>query len=402
MKLDCHFFRTILLPILAGLMLLMLSPCALAQSPATQPAPSLSEIQRLNERLDEQTRRIDRLYRAVGPMLEQLEQQAAELEKQQQDDARLAIPRVAEVTARELSIYGCMNPAAAEFAVITTTGAVHIYDAQGNRKNQISAEGQLISAIAFSPDGKTLLAGTQEGSLMTFNLATGGRTVVAPILGSHVHRVCWVGPGKIAWGTSIDYWKDGSPINLTTPAGAVLDRSTGLKLFSFMSEVFAHYDTLAGSRDGRYLAVSEIPTHPRAAFVLDAANGQILQTCYDSDHGSGPLSVALSPDGKTLAVGYAPYDIILWDIATGKPLHLLEGHRNWVVSLGFSADSKRLVSGGGDSTMRVWDVPGGKEIGRVRFPGPSTYTHAVGLSPDGLTAFALVEGHRLVISRVPR
>ena len=86
--------------------------------------------------------------------------------------------------------------------------------------------------------------------------------------------------------------------------------------------------------------------------------------------------------------------------APGEQLKLLKGHSNWVVSLAFSADSRRLISGAGDSTVRVWDVPRGKEIGRLRFGDSSTYTHAVGLSPKGDVAFALVEGGHLVVARV--
>ncbi|MCF7734291.1 MAG: hypothetical protein K9N23_21590 [Akkermansiaceae bacterium] len=63
--------------------------------------------------------------------------------------------------------------------------------------------------------------------------------------------------------------------------------------------------------------------------------------------------------------------------------------------------SRRLISGAGDSTVRVWDVAGGKESGRLRFGDSSSYTHAVGLSPNGDVAFALVEPGHLVVARVP-
>jgi WD40 repeat protein len=146
--------------------------------------------------------------------------------------------------------------------------------------------------------------------------------------------------------------------------------------------------------------VQEIPGQPRGAFLLNGATGEVLLTCFDKENGHSPLSLALSPDSRTLAVGYAPYDIILWNARTGARQKLLKGHSNWVVSLAFSADSKRLISGAGDSTARIWDLETGKETGRLRFPGESNYVDGVGLSPRGDIAFAVARG-LLVVARVP-
>jgi WD40 repeat protein len=60
----------------------------------------------------------------------------------------------------------------------------------------------------------------------------------------------------------------------------------------------------------------------------------------------------------------------LWDRATGKELHRLEGHTDPVLFLGISADGKRAVSGGGggskepDFAVRVWDLENRKELRR--------------------------------------
>ncbi len=55
----------------------------------------------------------------------------------------------------------------------------------------------------------------------------------------------------------------------------------------------------------------------------------------------------------------------LWDRATGKELHRLEGHTDSVLCLGISADGKRAVAGGGGgSPVRVWDLENRKELCR--------------------------------------
>src|SRR5947207_11096720 len=103
---------------------------------------------------------------------------------------------------------------------------------------------------------------------------------------------------------------------------------------------------------------------------------------------TGPvLSVAFSPDGKTLASGTGEHNVSgavnLWVVATGKEKATLQGHTKTVYSVAFSPDGKTLVSVSGDGTMKLWDVPLGKELVTVQ-----VHTFAVlsvAFSPDGKT-----------------
>jgi len=382
--------RRCLLP--AFLALLAGAGCAAAAQEAV-PQDTSSTLKRLQEQLDEQTKRIDRLYRALGPQLAELEEHAAEFEKQQAEDKALALELIREVADEDLGSIGCMNPVAAEFGVLTTDGGVRIFDAAGKPVKELRQPGQEIPCLGYSPNGKELLTGTSSGSLLVWDLAKRTCTTLSTNVGPKVDRVTWLGNDRVVWGGYQKYWTEGGkPVDHDKPAGGVLDRTSGQIAWTFRGFVRDDFYTLAGGMNGRRLAVMEIPGQPRGAFLLDGMTGNVLHTCYDKEHGSGPLSVRLSPDGGTLAVGYAPYDIILWDAKTGARQKLLKGHSNWVVSLAFSADGKRLISGAGDSTARVWDVESGKEIGRIRFPGESTYVKGVGLSPNGAVAFASARG----------
>jgi WD40 repeat protein/serine/threonine protein kinase len=90
--------------------------------------------------------------------------------------------------------------------------------------------------------------------------------------------------------------------------------------------------------------------------VMDLRNGKELWSAVASKEYI--LSLAFSPDGKTLAsgAGFADPAIRLWDAATGKSLGQLEGHGSWVSSLVFWPDGKKLASSSADQTIRIWDV----------------------------------------------
>lgn len=388
-------------PLLAASVLLAACTGFTIVAVESPPQDSSSALLRLQEQLDQQTKRIDRLYRAIGSHLEELEERAAEVEKQQQEDKALGLERICEVKDESLTAIGCVNPAAAEFAVITTAGGVRIFDGGGKPVKDLQPRGQEITCIAYAPNGSELLTGTESGALLVWDVAKGTCVTVCINVGQKVARVTWLGSDRVVWGASITYWGEGGkPLDHDKPAGAVLDRGSGQRRWTFRGFVRNDFYSLAGSQDGNHLVVQEIPGQPRGAFLLDGATGDVLHTCYDKEHGSGPLSVGISPDGNLLAVGYAPYDIILWNALTGVRQKLLKGHSNWVVSLAFSADGKRLISGAGDSRARVWDTESGKEIGRIRFHGESSYVDGVGLSPKDDIAFAVARG-MLVVARVP-
>ena len=71
-------------------------------------------------------------------------------------------------------------------------------------------------------------------------------------------------------------------------------------------------------------------------------------------------ALAFSPDGKTLATTLGDNTVVLWNIATRKPGHVLR-HERRPHALAFSPDGKTLATGAGDNFARLWTVATGKE-----------------------------------------
>ncbi len=140
---------------------------------------------------------------------------------------------------------------------------------------------------------------------------------------------------------------------------------------------------------------------------------------WESTELMAPRVLALSPDGTILATGGMNGGLYLWDVAKGKPKHILEeapalpnpATGNFNVQAMLPHDYAMTFSGSGtklavfDSRivppprpgvvynqppelhLRIWDVPSGKVAREIKTPTwqqvPSTYSCGLTLSPDG-------------------
>jgi WD40 repeat protein len=115
--------------------------------------------------------------------------------------------------------------------------------------------------------------------------------------------------------------------------------------------------------------------------VWDAASGRELRTL--SGHTGGVVSVAFSPDGKTIVSGSRDDTVKLWDTASGRELRTLSGHTGSVDSVAFSPDGKTVVSGSVDDTVKLWDAASGGELRTLS--GHTAGVDSTVFSPDGKT-----------------
>jgi len=144
---------------------------------------------------------------------------------------------------------------------------------------------------------------------------------------------------------------------------------------------------LAFSADGRTLAVAVgVPGRSGAVTLLDFETGAATTLEETKDE---VLAVALSPDGRFLAAGGTDAVVRVWDLADKQPATDLKAHSDWISGLAFSPDGKLLATGSADKTVRVWDTASWKQ--RVQLPQTLTdVVNGVAFSPEGdLLAFAV-------------
>ena len=100
-------------------------------------------------------------------------------------------------------------------------------------------------------------------------------------------------------------------------------------------------------------------------------------------HSNSVNSVALSPDGRTLASGSRDNTIKLWDVQTQREIATLTGHSTFLWSVAFSPDGRTIASGSYNKTIKLWDVQTRREISTLR--GHSASVSSVAFSPYGRT-----------------
>ena len=256
-----------------------------------------------------------------------------------------------------------------------------------------------LSAVAFSPNGDCVAAGSDGGAVCLWNW----QAKTAPrVFTGHKDRV---------W--SVAFSPDGQLLASAGNDGQVIlwETATGQqarRLDNHGSPVHA----VAFSADGLTLASGSRDDYARLWRVatgkeLGRFGGPLPQELARPQVEAprkGIAALAFSPDGHYLAAGGSAQAIHLWDVAAGREERRFEGHSGVVVALGFSADGRTLASsattafftrngmapsasGVLDTTVRLWEVASGQE--RCRFHGQQHSGNPMAFAPGGRLVTAL-------------
>jgi WD40 repeat protein len=155
-----------------------------------------------------------------------------------------------------------------------------------------------VNSAVFSPDGKTILTASLDGTVLIWDAATG----------KELHKL----------------------------------ESMELRFAMF-------------SPDGKTVVTASWSSNAR---IWNAVTGKELRK-LDDEH--TPLNFShdgkfFSPDSKFVITADFDKTATIWDTATGKESQKLEGHTKRIFSAEFSPDNKTAATASEDNTIRIWKL----------------------------------------------
>jgi len=266
------------------------------------------------------------------------------------------------------------HPEGKSAAVAAQAIALSIWDAgKGKVLRTFGAASDNYLCVAWSPDGKTLAAGTGKNTLLYDEAGKVVRTLSDP--GA---AVVWSGDGKqlfILSGGNVKVWDPAGPLLKTVPtpgASFVSVTPDNSQCVAGDGTAFSVHDIATGKLLRRFDIAGTMPPYwwPGKPLITgigtaklalwDQATGKLLRSL--EGHTSSILSATYSPDGKTIATTSYDKTVKLWDSATGKPVQTFSGHSAYVLAAVFSANGKLVASAGGDKLILVWEAKSGKVL----------------------------------------
>jgi WD40 repeat protein len=245
--------------------------------------------------------------------------------------------------------------------------------AAGRRLPLPSGLPERITCATFSPDNTMLALGDFDGRVQLRGAANGElRRQIRVMEEGEVPDLHWSPDGRTLAVSDAD-----GRLGLWDWRAGRLRRRLGRPRRDDLPAV-------AFSADGRFLAAV---WRDGGIHLYEVVSGQEVRQIRGAP---SSYALAFAPDGRTLASGSRPnlddntnvrpltFDnpeaaVRLWDVFSGKQVHLLAGHQLWVHTVAFSPDGATLVSCSYDDTVLSWDVaavtsrrPAGPELPAAR------------------------------------
>lgn len=234
---------------------------------------------------------------------------------------------------------------------------IHLVDALTLSDVRLLPVGAWAVSLDFSPDGSLLALAAKDGSVQVWNAGTGQLRCRLDAHHPAGKSVDFSPDGRLLASTGGDAYVRLWDVSAIPQEGACkLSPAAEMigGVFSVPAAVFSPDGTVIASIDGQMILLREVSTQ------------RLVRTL----HSDAPIfSLAYSPDGSLLASGEMGDLIHLWDVASGEVRWTLDWPEainrtgppgEFIGSVAFNPGGNLLAAGSSDAVVTLWGVPGGE------------------------------------------
>lgn len=211
----------------------------------------------------------------------------------------------------------------------------------GHEKATLKGHKEYVLSVALSPDGSMIASGSSDGTVRLWNVHK--RKLLTILKANNntsgsIHSLAFTPDSKtliVGHKKQIVLWK--------TAPGDTFPTERSMSICMQRNNTATEYKTTVRNHQVE-------PT-------LQAPNNQPVSSQDTGFRHTSITTFALSPDGKTLAVGAPMGKIVLLEIPSFNVKNT-SGFKalGWVMDLSFSPDGRTLASGSSDGTVLIWEL----------------------------------------------
>jgi len=252
-------------------------------------------------------------------------------------------------------------------------GKVWLWSTAKGKKlfNQPLEHNDWVRSIAFSPDGRRLATGCDDRNVTIWDIGS-GKELLNRSYNGEIYSVAFSPDGKrLAAGgnySAVCIW------NLSTNKTMDIPLPDNVTILS-----------VAFSPDGKMLAAAnntvKTSTVINTVMIWNASTGDLMLQTSPMMHSDKIHTIAFSPDGALLATGCRDAKAKILNASTGSELIVLDHGNSVVETVAFSPDGKRLATAcNDDNTFRIWDLSSQRVLARGEH---DSWIRDIAFSPDG-------------------
>jgi WD40 repeat protein len=229
---------------------------------------------------------------------------------------------------------------------------VHLWDPETGKKSKVLVDigktDKPLKALAFSPDGKFLAVGGDDGILRVVESDTGKATYTSPTRNARIEKVAYSPNGNmIVVGDSnsqvaVYAPKQANQLSMTVQ-GVDLGEVQGVAFTSDNGGV------LTCGRDGK----ARLTAGPKPDGTSAGNTATRLREFVG--HTGAVTGIALIPNTSYMVTAGEDKTVRVWEVSSGKQIRAFQGHMARVTAVASRGDGKQVASGSEDGAIRIWD-----------------------------------------------